>query len=331
MKIGVVGCGMISDIYIQNMLQRFHLDVKGCAATTLKSATKKAEKYGILAMTVDEMINDPKIDLIVNLTPPSAHASIIRKALLAGKHVYTEKCLTERLEDAKELIDLAKEKNLYFGCAPETFLGNATQVAKEMIDAGELGEITGFHAMLNINVDLMYDHFPFLVEPAAGIGLDRGVYFLTQICYLLGNVKEVQGFSRIMNPHRKVNGKETDILGENQMVGIMRLENGALGTVNFNGNTVFPEISYLEIYGKKGILKVPDANLFGGEMKFFHNISDEINAEWETLPIEKTESENLRGIGVAKMIEAIEKGLPNPIDASRGYHVMETIMKMIEL
>ena len=321
MKIGVVGCGQISDIYIENMLNRFHLNVTCCAATTLEHAAVKADKYGLRATTVDDMMQDPDIRLIVNLTPPSAHAAIIRRAFEAGKHVYTEKSLTELTQQAAELLGVARDKNLYFGCAPETFLGNAAQTAKELIDAGELGEITGFHAAINLNIDEMYDRFSILLEPAGGIGLDRGIYFLTEICYLLGHVTEARGFSRTMNPHRTVNGRDICIPGENQMTAALTLENGAMGTLNFNGNTIFPELSHTVIYGKKGILELPDANQFGGTVRFLHRVNSG-SAEWETLPSEQTSSPNLRGIGISKMVEAIEKGLPNPVDASLGYHVM---------
>lgn len=325
MKIGVVGCGQISDIYLQNMLNRFHLDVKSCAASVLSHAEVKAREYGILAATVEEMMQDPEIGLIVNLTPPSAHEEITRKAFLAGKHVYTEKPLTETLTQAEALLLLAKEKNLYYGCAPETFLGKAAATAKAMIDSGKLGEITGFHATINLNIDEMYDKFSILLEPAGGIGLDRGIYFLTQLCYLLGYAEEAHGFAVTRNPDRVVNGKAVCVPGENQMVAALRMKSGVLGTVNFNGNTIFPEFSHLEIYGKKGILKLPDANLFGGPVQFLHSPDGSAYAEWETLPEEQTSSPNLRGIGVSKMAEAIQNNTPNPIDAALGYHVMQII------
>ena len=130
MKTAVFGCGKISDIYIANMQKFDILDLVCCAATTLEHAQAKAEQYGLQARTVDDILSDASIELIVNLTPPKAHYDLIKRALLAGKHVFTEKALTSDLEEARELLKLADEKRLYLGCAPETFMGGAVQAAR---------------------------------------------------------------------------------------------------------------------------------------------------------------------------------------------------------
>ena len=109
--VGVVGAGAISDIYFQNMIHRFdNLRVKAVCAGHLESAQRKAEQYGIIATTLEEMLADPEIELMVNLTPAHAHYGIIKAALEHGKHVYTEKTLTDDLKKSEELVSLAEEK-----------------------------------------------------------------------------------------------------------------------------------------------------------------------------------------------------------------------------
>ena len=154
--VGVVGAGAISDIYLKNMITRFdNLSVKSICAAHLESAQKKAKEYGIQAVTMEEMLDDPEIRMIVNLTPAHIHYSVIRAALEHGKHVYTEKTLTDDINKSAELVRLANEKGLYLGSAPDTFMGAALQTARSAIDSGMLGEIHSFAVSANRNNDIL--------------------------------------------------------------------------------------------------------------------------------------------------------------------------------
>ena len=145
MRVGVVGCGAISDIYLTNMIHNFeNLEVAACCAGHLEHAKKKAEQYGIKGCTYEEILADPSIEMVVILTPAPTHEGLIRQALEAGKHVYTEKTMTLAPETAAKLIGLAEEKHLYLGSAPDTFLGSALQTARKAIDDGLIGEVTSF-------------------------------------------------------------------------------------------------------------------------------------------------------------------------------------------
>ena len=335
MKIGVVGCGMISGVYLENMINIFdNLEVVGCAAEHFENAEITAKKFGIKAMTLDEIMADPDIEMIVNLTSTNAHYEVISKALKAGKHVYTEKALCETLEQAAEVVALAKTHKLELGCAPETVFGEATQTVKRLIDDGAIGTVTGFHASINLNMNLMYPHFRILNLPGGDIGLDRGIYFLNQLCYLLGEVKDVKGYSMIREPERDLpvkneNGetelKHFTLINKNHMVAAVKMKSGAFGTLNFNGNTIFPELSHLEIQGTKGIVEIPDANHFGGKVRILHGEKSDYSADWEEI---ETEDLNLRGIGVSLMADAIKGHMPNPVTATRAYHIMTVLHNM---
>jgi predicted dehydrogenase len=330
MKTAVFGCGIISDIYIANMQKFEVLDVVCCAATTLDHAQAKAEQYGLEARTVDEILADDSIELIVNLTPPKAHYDLIKRALLAGKHVFTEKVLASNIEEARELIKLADEKRLYLGCAPETFMGGAVQAARKAIQAGAIGIITGCHASVNLNTDLMYPIFRSLAQEGAGIGMDRGIYFLTALCSIMGPVAEVCGFVRTLDPIRTIHPTRQpevdeliEIKNENQLVAAIRFAGGALGTLNFNGNCILPEEPELIIQGKKGILHLPDSNGFGGKVTLLKSGQWRDPPVYEDVEYDSDYVTDSRGMGPAELAYAVRKGEPNRASKEMAFHMME--------
>lgn len=200
----VIGCGAISDIYLQNMIERFStLQVVACCASHRENAKKKAEQYGIKAASVDEILADTEIELVVVLTPAPTHYELIKKALLAGKHVYTEKPLATDAEQARELLALAKDKNLRLGAAPETFMGSMLQTARRALDEDMAGEISSFHVVANRNLSVLASISKFLRMPGGGIGYDYGVYYLTALVSLLGPMKRVYAQTGNLLPIRK--------------------------------------------------------------------------------------------------------------------------------
>ena len=192
LHVGVVGSGMISKIYLENMTRRFDiLRVDGICSAHMENARRRGDEFGIPARPYEEMLADPGIDMIVNLTPAPAHEDIIRRALEAGKHVYTEKTMTTDHVSARALMELAARKGLWLGSAPDTFLGAALQTARRAIDEGLIGEITSFALAANRDNAFMTSFFRFLNLPGGGAGYDYLVYYLTALCALLGPVRQV--------------------------------------------------------------------------------------------------------------------------------------------
>ena len=216
---GVVGAGAISGIYLKNMTQRFdNLSVKSISSAHMESAEKKAREYGILAVPLEAMLEDPEIEMIVNLTPAHAHYSVIKGALEHGKHVYTEKTLTDDLRKSAELVRLAHDKGLYLGSAPDTFLGSALQTARQAIDRGLLGEIHSFAVSANRCNEILLDMFSFLRQPGGGIVCDYGVYYVTALVSLLGPVARVGGAVGYPYPDKTPN--------ESQVIAVLQIING---------------------------------------------------------------------------------------------------------
>ena len=339
MKVGVVGAGVISEVYLKNMTGKYkNLEVLAVADLNMENAKKRAEQFQIAACTVDEIMSNPDVEMIVNLTPVGAHYSVIRQALNAGKHVYTEKTIADTTEHAAELLALAEEQGLYLGAAPDTFMGSAIQAAKAAIDDGLLGEIHSFAISANRNNDLLTSLYPFLRKPGTGILLDYGVYYVTALASILGPVARISGFTAA--PYRqRVNimpmspefGQLIDTPNESQVSAIFQLKNGISGTFHIDAESNTLDEAYFAIYGKKGILYLSDPNQFGGEVKFLPNAMDPRHPAqpvtlWSCTPYGNDgDLLGARGIGPAEMAEAISENRPSRASKEMAFHVLEVL------
>lgn len=333
-KVGVVGTGMISDIYLKNMKEMFkNIEVVSCCAKHIEHAEEKAKQYGIKACTVEEMFSDPQIEIVVILTGIASHYDLIREALLHGKHVFTEKTMTVDLKQAKELIEIAERKGLYFCSAPETFLGAALQTAKKAIEERKIGDIYSFHISANRNLDCLASMAGYLRQPGGGLCQDYGVYYLTALCSLFGGVSKISAVSRNNQPIR-INtyprsqdyGQEFLYENESQTAAILSMRNGIVGTFSLNGDTNFVDLADFVVYGTNGVLKLGDANRFGGQITripMMYGIKKEL--ETEVLTSVNPFYENSRGIGVAEMADSIQKGKKSRLDCHFAYHIFEII------
>ncbi len=334
LRVGVAGAGAISDIYLKNMVGRFpYLKVVSICSAHMRSAQGKAEKYGLSACTLEEMAEDPTLDLIVNLTPVGQHEGVIRTALLHGKHVYTEKTLTDSYQKALVLVETAKQKGLRIGCAPDTFLGAALQTARKAVDDGLLGEIHSFSVSATRCNDLLLSMFSFLRAPGAGILHDYVVYYLTALVSLLGPVARVNGIVSApypthvgILPDRPEFGKTFDSPNESQVSAILQLKNGITGTLHMDAESYARDEAFFSLYGTKGILRLTDPNQFGGEVLFLPTA----DASWHfpdpvVLPPVSSLSDNCRGIGPCEMAHAILTDRPHRTDASMACHVLEVL------
>jgi predicted dehydrogenase len=339
MKTGVIGSGHMGDVYLTNMINRFeNLEVICIASRHLENAKRKADQYGIEACTVDEMLQNPKVELVVLLTPVETHYRLIKAALEAGKHVYSEKTITETPAQAHELLSLANRKGLYLGAAPDTFLGPSFQAAKKLVDNGELGDIHSFCISGNRCYDALLCISPYLRKPGAGLVHDYGVYYITQLVSLLGPVSEVCAVAgkpyqtRTNNwPDSPEFGKSYEMPNESQISAIIRLKNGITGTIQINADSHPVDQSFFAIYGSKGILYLGSPNDFGGEVKillppknFFRPDPPQI------IPQSSAFNDNARGLGVSEMVSAISERRKNRASAEMASHVLDVLSGMLE-
>lgn len=335
--VGVIGSGIISEIYLKNMTTRFpQLWVKAVASKHPEHARARAEQFGLGCCTVEELLADPEIDLVVNLTPVGAHYAIVKAALEAGKHVYTEKTLTDDLPQAAELLKIAAEKGLYLGSAPDTFLGAGIQTARAVLDAGTIGQVTGFALSVNRDWQLLMNWIPFLREKGPGMCYDFAVYYVTALVSLLGPVAEVAAFVsqpesyHHILPDRPEFGQPLPCPNETRVAATMRLRSGVTGTMMMNGDSILQEQPFLRIYGVKGILELGDPNGFGGEVRVLAPQDFRDNSGFTPVPFVNEFSDNSRGIGPADMADAILQAKPSRVDARMAYHVMETLTAILQ-
>jgi predicted dehydrogenase len=332
-KTAIVGSGAISDSYLSTMINKFKiLEVVGCCDRSPEKAQAKAEKYGIKAMSMEEILADASIELVVNLTTPGAHYPVIKQLLEAGKHVYTEKALTVEPEHAAELLKIANQKRLYLGAAPDTFLGSAIQTARYAVDSGMVGEITSCYCALTRDSELFSRAFPFTAKPGGGIGFDVGIYYITALLSILGPVKEVSGVVRTIKPERQVYSLERfdetfQIECENLMSGILQFESGTVGNLLFDANSIFtvPERPSVVLIGTMGILYMADPNQFGGEVKVI------LKGNNEPMVMQQSHafSSEYRGLGVAEMAWSMRKGRKNRANKEMAYHALEILYGIV--
>lgn len=338
MRVGIVGAGMISEIYLKNMIERFdQLDVVAICSRNGESAKRRATQFGIEARSHEDIINDPEIEMIVNLTPAPQHESIIRQALEAGKHVYTEKTVTMCYETAEELRKLAEEKGLYLCAAPDTFLGAALQNARRAIDEGLIGEINSFAVVSNRGNDYLRSFYRFLNLPGGGVGYDYAVYYLTALISLLGPAADTCAVVRTpypkhidINPAYPTYGTEIETPGESEICAILRLHSGVTGTLHFNNESVLIDQAFFAIYGTKGILYLANPNRFGGCVYFLPagtNMAEQCTRV--AVDYGFGFAENSRGIGAADMADAIRYGRKARTDVKMACHVLEIVDAMI--
>jgi predicted dehydrogenase len=326
MKIGVVGCGNISGIYFENLARFGHTRVVACADIDHERAGDAAKAYGVgYASSPEELVNDPEVDVVLNLTVPKAHFEVSRQALLAGKHVYSEKPLAIERSEAAELLRIAEIRGLRVGCAPDTVLGAGIQTCRSIVDSGELGEIVGINGfMLCPGHEGWHPAPQFYYEYGGGPMFDMGPYYLSAFATLLGQMARIQSSARVTRPTRTITsaphyGKTIDVQTPTHLAGVIEFESGAIGqlTTSFDvQQTVLPSI---ELYGTEGTLLVPDPNGFGGPVRIFRKGAH----DWEDVPVTRPYAFNARGLGLLDMVVAIESGRPHRASGSLAFHVLD--------
>jgi len=328
-KVGILGCGNICDIYIQNIMHRFdNLQLVALSNRTMEKAYAKAKEYGIDKVeTIPELLDDKEIDLIVILTSPLSHADLVRQCLLHHKHVYVEKPFALRVEETKELIALAKAHHLLLGVAPDTLLGGGMQECKRIIDSGEIGNIVAAEAFMTCRGHERWHPNPnFFYQTGGGPLFDVGPYYLSALVNLVGPVTDVAAMATKTFATRTVETgeKKGDIIKvqvPTHYSGSVRFKNGAIGTLIMSFDIWKSNLPRIEIHGTKGSLIVPDPNTFGGPIL----ISREGKA-YEEVPIsDKRFIENSRGLGVSDLVNSLTSKREPIANAEIAQHVVDII------
>jgi len=334
-NVAIVGCGNISGIYLENLTTRFrNVNVYAVSDLVAEKAKAQAERYGIeRIMTFDEILGDPNVEIVLNITTPQTHYSLCRRALEAGKHVYVEKPLSLTFAQGRELVELAKEKNLLIGCAPDTFLGAGIQTCRRIIDDGIIGDVTGATAFMVCHGHESWHPDPeFYYQVGGGPMFDMGPYYLTALVNLMGSVEWVAGMTSMATPTRTITsqpkyGKVIDVEVPTHVSGLLRFANGAVGNITTSFDVWGSTLPRIEIYGTRGAMIVPDPNCFDGEVL----VKQHFDGEFKSFPLITENSVNSRGLGLSDMADRILTGRDSHrASGDLALHVLE-IMEAIHV
>jgi predicted dehydrogenase len=326
-KVGIVGCGNISGIYLKNCQQTFeNLEVGACADLIPERAQSQADEYGVAcACTVEELLEDPEIEIVINLTTPQAHYPVAIQAVKAGKSVHNEKPLTLTREEGKELLAAAEEQGVRVGGAPDTFMGAGLQTCRKLIDDGWIGEPVAATAfMLGHGHESWHPSPAFYYKVGGGPMFDMGPYYLTALVHLMGPVNRVSGEARITFPERTITsrplyGTTIEVETPTHVASTLQFRSGAIGTIITSFDVWAHNLPRIEIYGTEGSLSVPDPNGFGGPVR----VRRPGDSEWHDVPLTHIYAENSRGIGVADMANALRSGRQHRANGTMAYHVLD--------
>ena len=332
-KIGVIGCGNISSIYLQADKTFTDIQTVACADLIAERARDQAAAHGIpRACSVEELLADPEIEIVVNLTIPQAHGEVALRALAAGKSVYNEKPLALTREEGRRILETAAARGLRVGCAPDTFLGGGLQTCRKLIDDGEIGvPVAATAFMLCPGHESWHPNPDFYYQPGGGPMFDMGPYYLTALVTLLGPVKRVVGAARITFPERLITsqplyGTKIRVNTPTHVVGILEFASGAIGTIITSFDVQATALPPIEVYGSQGTLAVPDPNGFGGPVRVCKARSE----EWREVPLTHGYTQNSRGIGVADMAHALRTGQPHRANGELAFHVLDIMQALHE-
>jgi predicted dehydrogenase len=343
LNVGIIGCGNISGAYLRLAPKFRSLRLVAVADLNMDLARAKAAEHGLRADTVDEILAARDVDVIVNLTIPAAHYPVSRRALEAGKHVYTEKPIVLTLDEGKDLMALAAKKGLRVGSAPDTFLGGAHQQARAVIDSGQVGRIIGGTAhFMGHGMEMWHPNPDFFFKPGGGPVLDMGPYYLTNLIQLLGPVRSVAALATASFPTRTIgngprNGEVLTVETPTNIHTLIEFVSGATVTFGASWDVWKHNHDHMELYGETGSLFLPDPNFFGGTVR--HAGPDGVTHD---LPgtdhpfsvINQTHGErqlaNWRCAGLADMAEAAQTGRAHRCDISLAVHAVDVMTSALK-
>jgi Predicted dehydrogenases and related proteins len=329
--VGVVGAGVISSQYLDNLTTFPDLDVLFVADLDLTRAKAQAEKYGIAGSgTVEELLAHPDIEIVVNLTIPAAHVEVALRALAAGKNVWTEKPFALDRDSGKKLLGEATRLGLRVATAPDTFLGAGQQTAMRLIDEGAVGTpLTALALMQSPGPDSWHPSPEFLFQDGGGPLFDIGPYYLTTLVQTFGPVRRVTAAASTSRQVRVIGsgpraGTKFDVTVPSHHSALIEFECGASAQTIFSFDSHRRRTGFVELSGTKATIAFPDPNTFDGYSLVFDGTDD------DGRKVPAVGSKSTRGTGVAELAQAIRAGRPERATGAQAYHVLDIMVSITE-
>ena len=349
-KIGLIGCGNIAETYFRSQEYFNNIEIVSCADINEDLAKKCANQYNVQPLSVDDLLADNKNSIVLNLTPPQAHYEVTKKILLANKHSYCEKPLSTTFKDGQELLNLAKEKNLYLGNSPDTFLGAGIQLSRQLIDSGSIGDVKlGVINFAFPGVESFHPNPESWFVEGGGPVIDMGPYYFTALINLIGPAKNIRGrpvtvynYREILTGPRK--GEKIKVEIPTTFMGDIEFQNGTIIQFFLSFDIINHKRNHIELYGTKGSIIVPNPDMFGGPV----NVSYSEGGDWEELAVtdkrlgkinitdqsvrsdESPTNAYYRGVGLSEMIDCIKHGKKHICNGDLALHVLDIIESVMK-
>jgi predicted dehydrogenase len=341
--VGVVGCGNISTTYLGLAPLFRGIEMRACADINMDAAKTRSKQYKVRADTVEGLLKSDDIDIVVNLTVPAVHYAVSKEVLDAGKHVYSEKPFVLSVQDGLDLKKLAEKKGLRIGSAPDTFLGGAHQLARDLVDSGKLGRITsGTCHVMSHGMEHWHPNPDFFFQPGGGPILDLGPYYVSNLVQLIGPVKQVAALATIPAKERTIAskpraGEKIPVNTPTTVLALLEFQNGAAVTFNASWDVWDHGHAPMELYGEEGTIHVPDPNFFGGTVRFSKKGKPVAKApKWDhpfAVPNEQHKQgkmANYRTAGLADMALAIAEGRPHRCSLDAALHAVDVMAGILK-
>jgi predicted dehydrogenase len=342
--IGVVGCGNIAGTYLRNAALFPAIEMRACADISAKAAKQRAAEYGIRASSVEALISADDVDLVLNLTVPTAHFNVSIAALLAGKHVFTEKPLAVTAAEGRLLVEEARRRDLAIGSAPDTFLGAAGRLARRLMDEAAIGRpVTGTAFMMTRGMEHWHPNPQFYYQPGGGPVLDMGPYYITMLVNLLGPAKRVMAMSAIGSVQRLISapgpntGTSFSVGTPTSISALLEFVCGTIVTIGMSWDVFRHSNQPIELHGVGGSLRLPDPDTFGGVIGLSRK-----GGPWEELatsqavygkfnwPFEAPDRANYRMLGVADLAHSLATDTKPRASGELALHVLDILEAIFE-
>jgi predicted dehydrogenase len=329
-RLGVIGCGDIAPVYLRSLRHFPHLECVRLTDQDSGRARALSRQSGVpTSASVDDLLADPDVEVVLNLTPPQAHYAVARRALGAGKHVYNEKPLATTPALAARLLDAARIEGVRLACAPATWMGGTWQACRSLVDAGVLGRPVGADmTFLDSGYESWHPRPRSYYRQGAGPLLDMGPYYVSALVMLFGAVQEVCGSASTMFPVREIKtgpdrGTTFRTRTPDHVASCLRMGNGVVATLTASYATWPGQIEAVRLFGSEATVVLPPANHLGGPIW----IQNAGRPGWHRAQVRhgRTGQRRWWGAGVADLADALRAGRPHRASAELGLHILEVL------
>ena len=356
MRIAIVGCGYVADFYMATLINHPELELLGVHDRDAQRAGAFAAFHRIerIYPSLDALLADDRVQLVVNLTNPSSHYAVSRAALEAGKHVYSEKPLAMQIDQAEQLVQIAEQKKLQINSAPCSLLSETAQTLWKALRDGRIGTPRLIYAELDDGNVPRRDYqtwisasgapWPAKDEFEVGCTLEHAGYYLTWLTAFFGPAERVTAFAKNVQPDK---GIHLDIQAPDFATACVEFVSGPVA--RFTCSLYAPHDHRLRIFGDEGTLSTQDVwnyganvmlatrNRFTGRAEKYPRLAALAGVGPKVLPLVrkrtfkyKTKGANPMDFcrGIAETAAAAREGRESRLSARWSLHVNELVLAM---